>query len=75
MVLGLLIGGLLGYILTKLSYRATVATYDRSKYDSYINSMYYQYYFDDILTDELLIISYNLNREEPRLFSKYYAKT
>lgn len=74
MVVGLILGGLLGYYGTIYGYKATKATYDRKNIDSILDSMFGQYYMPNALTDELLLMSYSFNDGEPRLYSKYNAQ-
>lgn len=74
MVIGLILGGLLGYFGTKYGYEATKATYDRKSIDSILDGMFSQYRMEDALTDELLLMAYSFNDAEPRLYSKYNAK-
>ena len=40
MVVGLILGGLLGYFGTEFAYRATKATYDRKNIDNILDSMF-----------------------------------
>jgi patatin-like phospholipase/acyl hydrolase len=30
--------------------------------------------FDDILTDEVMVVAYDYNSQEPRFYTKWYAK-
>lgn len=61
MVVGLILGGLLGYFGTIYGYKATKATYSRKNIDSILDNMFGKYYMCDALTDELLLMSYSFN--------------
>lgn len=48
------------------------ATYDRHKLDKLMKDRLSAAKFDNILTDEILIVSYDYNSQQPRFYSKFY---
>jgi len=48
------------------------ATYDRHKLDLLMKDRLSAAKFDNILTDEILIVSYDYNSQQPRFYSKFY---
>jgi hypothetical protein len=74
MLLGLIFGGLVGYYLPTSVYDLLNSKYDRTTFDTQMEDLFGQYYFEDVITDEALLISYSYNVQEPRFYSKYAAQ-
>lgn len=69
MVLGLV----LGIEIPKVSNMLDSAKYSRKSLDNIMHKLLGDFNFDDIVTDELLVVAYEYNSQEPRFFSKYFA--
>jgi patatin-like phospholipase/acyl hydrolase len=48
--------------------------YDRAGLELQLNKYYGNLTFNDILTNELLVNSYDFNSKQPRFFSKYFMQ-
>ena len=73
LVLGIILGGMLSFIAYETLFIIYYAKYSRHSLDNIMKEMLGQYSFKDILSDELLVMSYNYNGQEPRFYSKYMA--
>jgi patatin-like phospholipase/acyl hydrolase len=67
----------LGYYLgTKLPaayVKLTHADYNRYYLDNSMNATFGEFKISEVISDEMLIVAYDYNSEEPRFFSKYFA--
>lgn len=50
------------------------ASYDRNGVEIVIDNFIGQRNFDHIITNELLVVAYDYNSQEPRFFSKFFKK-
>jgi len=74
MVFAGIIGVLLAVYGPKIFYGLAFANYSRASLDGIMLKLLGKYRIDQVLTDELLIVAYDYNSQEPRFFSKYLAK-
>lgn len=74
MVIGLILGGLIGYFLTVGIYAATKSQYDRSNIDRLLVKFFGDHRVEESLTEEVLLVAYSYNAREPRFYSKYEAQ-
>ena len=72
-VMGLILGGFLGYYIPITVYYLGNSNYNRAVIDGYLKQFFGHAKAHDILTDECLIVSYSYNAHEPRFYSKYEA--
>lgn len=68
---GLVIGALLGYGVPKLELMLDSSKFSRGSLDKIMYGYFGAKKFPDMLTNELMVISYEYNSQEPRFFSKY----
>ena len=68
-LLGFFIGGFLPWITNLLSN----SLYDRKNIDKIMMDYLGAEKFDNILTDELLVVAFEYNQQEPRFFSRYFS--
>jgi patatin-like phospholipase/acyl hydrolase len=73
-VMGLIVGGFLGYYIPTLAYYLGNSNYNRAVIDKYLKQYFGHAHPRHILTDECLIVSYSYNAHEPRFYSRYEAK-
>ena len=71
--IGLLIGFILGIEIPKWSSFLLNAKYSRGSLDQIMKDLLGAYNVKDALTDELLIVAYDYNSQEPRFYSKYFS--
>lgn len=69
-VIAIVVGSLLPYMFGGL----VGATYERHQLDKLMRERLGAAQITDVLTDEILIVSYDYNSQQPRFWSKYYAK-
>ena len=67
-------GFLLATIILPASHILDCSMYDRSNLDKLIDDHVGGLNIKDVLTDEILIIAFDYLYQQPRLFSKYFAK-
>ncbi len=72
--IGLLLGAIAGYFLMPSMLAVTKSSYDRSGIDSICKDMMGEVKVTDALTEEVAIIAYDYNAQEPRVFSKFTAR-
>jgi len=68
-----LIGCTLGYEVPKITNMLSSSKYSRTNLDALMKTLLGEYGFNDIVTQELLVVAYEYNSQEPRFFSKYFA--
>ena len=65
--------GILAFFIVPLLYKLTTSLYNRKGIESITKEKFGTVPISNIITDEILIVSYDYNNQEPRLFSKYSA--
>jgi len=70
-VLGFFIGLFVPGLINKLSH----AKYNRDSLENVMKTLLGDFKISQTITDELLITAYDYNSQEPRFYSKYFAKT
>lgn len=75
-VLGIFIlfGLIVGYYAPQYIYKARNGLYDRTGLDEMMEAYYGDKTVEDALTDEILIVAYEYNSQQPRFYSKYFAR-
>ena len=68
-----LIGCTLGYEVPKITNMLSSSKYSRKNLDAMMKNLLGSYGFMDILTQELLVVAYEYNSQEPRFYSKYFT--
>lgn len=68
-----LIGCTLGYEVPKITNMLSSSKYSRVNLDALMKKLLGEYGFNDIVTQELLVVAYEYNSQEPRFFSRYFA--
>jgi patatin-like phospholipase/acyl hydrolase len=71
---GAILGILIGMIIPKLIYKVNSAMYDRKGLEEILEGYLGGVKFAETATDEVMIVAYDYNSQEPRFFSKYMAK-
>lgn len=74
LILGAAIGGVAGYFLMPKIYQLTKSSYDRSGIEKICDEMFGNVMLKEALTKEVNIVSYEYNRQQPRIFSKATAR-
>ena len=75
MLVGNILGGIIGFMLMPVLHGLTHSSYNRIGIESICDEMFGKVRLEDALTKEILIIAYEYNTHEPRIFSKFSAKT
>ncbi|CDW88051.1 patatin [Stylonychia lemnae] len=75
LVLGFFFFGGIGYILMPKMHALTHSNYDRRGIEGLVTKLFGYVPIQDALTPEVCIIAYEYNTHEPRIFSKFTAKT
>lgn len=70
---GALVGIILGVKIPVLIHKLLNAKYSRKSLDKIMEVLVGKYRIDETLSDELLIVAYDYNSQEPRFFSKYFS--
>lgn len=73
-MLGIAIGAIIGYIFPAIVNKLSNSLYDRANLEKIMLDFLGDSDFSHVLTDELLVVAYDYNSQEPRFFSKYFAK-
>jgi hypothetical protein len=68
-LVGFFIGGFLPWVTNLLGN----SLYDRKNIDKIMMDYLGSERFENVLTDELLVVAYEYNQAEPRFFSKYFS--
>lgn len=66
-------GSILLMSLTNVYTFATNSLYDRSSIEELMRQLIGKRNITEIITDELIVVTYEYNSQKPRLFSKYFA--
>jgi patatin-like phospholipase/acyl hydrolase len=75
MAIGFFIGGLLGWGVTEMFYTLGKYQFDRTHIDQVLKDMLGSHRIEHSLADEVLMVAYSYNAQEPRFYTKYLAKT
>ena len=67
------LGLTISYGVPYLIFKLQSARYNRTKLEALMEECLGEAYITDAITDELLIVAYDYNSQEPRFYSKYYA--
>lgn len=73
-VLFLILGGGLGFGIPDLLLMLGKSKFSRKSLDNIMTGYFGARRFPEILTNELLVVSYEYNSQEPRFFSKYMTQ-
>ena len=74
MLIGALLGLYLGLKLPAVAHMVMSAKYSRHSLDDIMKVLVGKSKIEDALSEEVLIVAYDYNTQEPRFFSKYYSK-
>mmetsp|Transcript_4126 Transcript_4126/g.6982 ORF Transcript_4126/g.6982 Transcript_4126/m.6982 type:complete len:291 (-) Transcript_4126:43-915(-) len=66
-------GLILGVQLPALVNKVNNSLYSRDQLDNIMKTLLGEHRLEDVLTDEILIVAYDYNSQEPRFFSKYFS--
>ena len=69
----ILIGLIISYGVPALIFKLQSARYNRHKLELLMEDCLGEANLTDAITDELLIVAYDYNSQEPRFYSKYYT--
>lgn len=72
-LLFMLVGSLLMIIFTKMVTIASNSLYDREAIEQLMRDMIGRKNITEAITDELIVVTYEYNSQQPRLFSKHFA--
>jgi len=70
----IILGGCIGFIVPGLINKLSNAKYDRASLEGVMEDLLGKFTISQTITDELLITAYDYNSQEPRFYSKYFAK-
>lgn len=73
MGVGFFIGSFVGYAIPQGLSFLNNSLYSRESLEKIMDDYLGYAQIEDALTDELLVVAYNYNGQEPRLFSKYFS--
>jgi len=73
MAAGIFLGIIICQSVYFLYFKICLSKYSRQSLDGIMKDLLGAHDFDDILSDELMIIAYNYNGQEPRFFSKFFS--
>lgn len=73
LAIGLVIAVFVGSIIPWVINRVSHATYKRDQLETIMETNLGDTTFNQILTDECMVVAYDYNSQEPRFFSKWYA--
>jgi len=73
LAIGVVIGILTGIFLPMAFSQLNSSLYKRSNLEKIMDDYLGAYNVEDVLTDEILIVAYDYNSQEPRFYSKYYS--
>ena len=74
MLIGIALFGLLGFFLMPILYALTNSSYDRRGIESISEEMFGSVNIKDALSEEVMIVSFEYNSHQPRLFTKWAAR-
>ena len=70
---GLFVGLFLGLFVPKLVNKVTHSAYNRASLDDIMKTLLGDFRIKETLSDEVLLVAYDYNSQEPRFFSKYFS--
>lgn len=73
MGLGMLISPFVAWYLLLLTYKLSHAFYVRTGIDQLLKANFGDRTFNDIMIDELLVVAFDYDENEPRFFSRQFA--
>lgn len=73
LVLGVCVGGLLGKAVPLVLNKLLNPLYSREKLDETMLALLGKNKMDKALSQEVLMVAYDYNSQQPRLFSKYFS--
>ena len=73
MAIGCILGLIIGTTVPGAIHTLLNAKYSRHSLDNIMRKLVGKYRISDALTDELLIVAYDYNSQEPRFFSKIFS--
>jgi patatin-like phospholipase/acyl hydrolase len=74
MLVGIAIFGVAGFFLMPRIFKFTKSSYDRKGIEGICDEMFGTVNIDEALTSEVMIVSFEYNTHQPRLFTKWSAK-
>ena len=74
MLIGFILMGIVGWLLMPVLFSLTHSAYDRKGVESICDRMFKDVRLLDSLTEEVVIVSYEYNSHQPRIFSKFTAR-
>jgi len=72
-LVGVFIGGILGWTLPKITTVLTRSVFDRAGLDRLTKELLPGAMVNDAVTDEVLVCAYDYNSQQPRFYSKYFS--
>lgn len=69
----LLIGFMVATIIPPLLYKLANSKYSRKSLDNIMKELLGDFNIDEAITDELLVVAYDYNSQQPRFYSKYFS--
>jgi hypothetical protein len=70
--IGIVLGIFFGIEIPKVTNMLGASKYSRKSLDNVMKTLLGEYKFSDALTQELLVVAYEYNSQEPRFYSKYF---
>ena len=61
-------------VIPSLIYKLAHSKYSRESLDNIMKELLGDFDIEEAITDELLVVAYDYNSQQPRFFSKYFAK-
>jgi len=74
MTIGIVLGIILGIVIPSVATTLTHAQYSRKSLDNIMKELLGKYHVKDALSDEVLMVAYDYNSQEPRFFSKFFSE-
>lgn len=74
MLILMVVFGIGGYFLMPLLYRLMKSSYDRKGIESICDELFGNVNIKDMLTEEVMVVAYEYNKHQPRLYTKYAAR-
>lgn len=71
--LSIFLGMLVAQVLPPLVYKLAHSKYSRASLDNIMQELLGDAHINDAITDELLVVAYDYNSQQPRFFSKYFS--
>lgn len=68
------LGLVISYGIPAIMFKLQSARYNRRKLEMLMEECLGEAYITDAITDEILIVAYDYNSQEPRFYSKFYAQ-